>query len=479
MHITSAKMAFAALALLGSVQAHTRFTTLFVDGQNQGDGVCVRMDMNAQKTNSPIAGIQSPEMACGKRGLSKLCYQDTNSWLGRNGETGVARVCPAKGGSTLTFEFREWVDGSRPGAINPQHEGPCAVYLKKVDHAIASNNAAGDGWFKIWDESFDEAAGKWCINKMIANNGHLSVTIPSDIEGGYYLVRPELLALHAAQDSPPDPQFYVGCAQIYLDSTGSAKPATVTIPENYVDISMPGMTFNIYKKPLALPYPMYGPPAYKAGGSRAKRANPSESPAETDDTAEDDSSDEGSGDEGGDAEGDATNDYAAESTSDTAASSPALLSESPVAPTSASTPGPSAASIPIKNERSSSSSSSGSGQTEGLKPEGCIMVNANWCGFEVKSYTDENGCWSSSADCWKQSRACFDQAPPTGAKNCDLWNDKCNHLDSTCNAKQFTGPPDAGKDLTPTPPNLAARKLMALVKKHESHVMRRVHRARH
>lgn len=65
MHITAAKSTLAALALLGSVQAHTRFTTLFVDGKNQGDGVCIRMDMNANTCNSPIAGIQSPEMACG------------------------------------------------------------------------------------------------------------------------------------------------------------------------------------------------------------------------------------------------------------------------------------------------------------------------------------------------------------------------------------------------------------------------------
>ncbi len=69
MHVPPAKtaLALAALALLGSVQAHTRFTTLFVDGQNQGDGVCIRMDMHGETTSSPIKGLQSPEMACGKK----------------------------------------------------------------------------------------------------------------------------------------------------------------------------------------------------------------------------------------------------------------------------------------------------------------------------------------------------------------------------------------------------------------------------
>jgi Auxiliary Activity family 9 (formerly GH61) len=375
--------------------------------------------------------------------------------------------------------------------------------MKKVDSAIASNNAAGDGWFKVWDEGYDEAAGKWCINKMIDNNGHLSVTVPSDIEGGYYLVRPELLALHAAQDSPPDPQFYVGCAQIYLESTGSAKPATISIPENYVDISMPGMTYNIYSKPLALPYPLFGPPAYGAGGSQdtpapsvtaspassasavASSASAVASPSvstygkatETDDTATDDteadyaSDDECEADIENDVESDTADESADNSTYDTVDSTPA---SPPSTSAAASSPTP----VPTKNQSTSPSSS---GQTEGLKPEGCIMVNGNWCGFEVKSYSDENGCWSSSANCWEQSKDCFDHTPPTGAKNCDLWTDKCNHLDDTCNAKQFNGPPDAGKDLTPTPPDLAAtasRKLMALVKKHESHVMRRAYRAR-
>ncbi len=453
----------------------------------------------------------------------------------------------------MTFEFREWVDGSQPGAIDPQHQGPCAVYMKKVESAIADNNAAGDGWFKIWDEGFDEAAGKWCINKMIENNGHLSVKMPFDIEAGYYLVRPELLALHAAQESPPDPQFYVGCAQIYLESTGSANPATISIPENYVDISMPGLTFNIYSKPLALPYPMFGPSAYNGGGSPAPSAtatatrpsvssssvvsSPSTSdyveapesttpaaPAtsdavETDSTETDDADTYGSDvdtpannaevdntqaddTEDDDAEVDDTQTEnteeddleEAEADEDDAEADDADVGDSEDdGAEEDDAEGNNTSDDECDAEESEDDSESDENQTsssysrrdvqiEGLKPEGCIMVNANWCGFEVKSYSDENGCWSASADCWTQSKACFDQAPPTGAQNCELWNDKCNNLDDTCNAKQFTGPPNAGKDLTPTPPDLAStasRKLMALVRKHESHVMRRAYRARH
>ena len=96
---------------------------------------------------------------------------------------------------------------------------------------------------------------------MITNHGHLSVDLPHDLLGGYYLVRPELLALHQADKTPSDPQFYVGCAQLFIHSSGAAIPAqedTVQIP-GYVAAGQPPVTFNIYAQPLALPYPMPGP----------------------------------------------------------------------------------------------------------------------------------------------------------------------------------------------------------------------------
>ena len=142
--------------------------------------------------------------------------------------------------------------------------------MKKVDSAIANDTAAGDGWFKIWDESYDETAGKWATEKMIANDGHLSVSIPEDIEGGSYLLRSELLALHNAEHIPADPQFFVGCAQIFLSSAGTKIPSnTVSIP-GYIDMTKnnAALTFNIYAQPMALPYPMIGPTAYTSSSKR-------------------------------------------------------------------------------------------------------------------------------------------------------------------------------------------------------------------
>lgn len=272
--------------------------------------------------------------------MSAMIPAKTNTIKGIDGEKGVSRVCPVNAASTLTFEFREWPDGTNPGSIDDGHKGPCSVYMKKVDSAVANNNAAGDGWFKIWDSTYDD--GKWCTEKMIENNGHISVNVPEDIAGGNYLVRTELLALHAAQDSPPDPQFYVGCAQVFVESTGTAKPATVDIGEGFYDLDMPGLTYNIYDEPLKLPYPSFGPDVYKPKPKSSTRR--SESVGEIPDFA---------------------------------LGSPVKHVKTP-------------------NAKKPQKSNPAPKQKQGLKPKGCIMVNANWCGFEVPSYNDEEGCWDVS-----------------------------------------------------------------------------------
>ncbi|KAF7596950.1 hypothetical protein BBP40_011316 [Aspergillus hancockii] len=235
--------------------SHTTFTTLYVDEVNQGDGTCIRMGHDGSTVNFPIEPLSSKDIACG-----------------RDGEKGVARVCPAKANSLLTFEFREYADGSQDGSIDPSHKGPCAVYMKKVDDATADDNAAGDGWFKIFHTGFDESVGKWCTDKLIDNKGFLSVNLPPDIEDGYYLIRTEILALHnSAFADPLDPQFFVNCAQIFVQGGGSAKPETVNIGEGTYTLDTPGLKYNIYAKPLQLPYPIPGPAVYQ-GKSVAERS---------------------------------------------------------------------------------------------------------------------------------------------------------------------------------------------------------------
>ncbi|XP_014560184.1 lytic polysaccharide monooxygenase [Bipolaris victoriae FI3] len=332
----------AALASAPAALAHTVFTDFYVDGVPQGDGVAIRMNPSGEHTSSPIGSLDSTDMACNVQGTK-----------------GVSRTQTVQDGSVLTFEIREWPDDPSKERLDPGHKGPCAVYLKKVEDAT-TDTAAGDGWFKIFDHGYDADSKQWCTDKIIANNGLLSVTLPENLLQGDYLARPEILALHAAKDG--DPQFYTGCAQIFLKSSGNLVPeSTVSIP-GYVKYNEPSTDFDIYNTP-ATEYVVPGPKVAKLTAGASK--------------------------------------------------------------------------------------SSATVQTKGLKPQGCVMENANWCAKEVQSYTDEKGCWAAAEDCWAQSDVCYDSAPPTGGKNCKLWQDKCTDIGAQCKAGNWVGPPNKGKDLTP------------------------------
>ena len=213
MHSTLKGVILAA-GLAAVAKAHTSFTTLFINGENQGDGVCVRMPHDGSTATYPIDGVTSSDMVCGRDGLEPVPF-----------------TCSAPQGASITFWWREWADYAKPGSIDQSHMGPCAVYLKQTAN-MSSESGEGDGWFKIWEEDYDDSLGKWCTDKLIDNEGFLTVSLPSGLPRSEYLVRPEILALHASTQG--DPQFYVGCAQLHVAGPNSG---TLSIPaENKVSI---------------------------------------------------------------------------------------------------------------------------------------------------------------------------------------------------------------------------------------------------
>lgn len=100
----------------------------------------------------------------------------------------------------------------------------------------------------------------------------MSIDIPKSLPGGDWLFRPELLALHNADKG--DPQFYTGCAQVFVqsDKTGNLdvpSEYSVSIP-GYVQADTPGLTFNIYEP--RFPYPMPGPKVYQPAADSEMKA---------------------------------------------------------------------------------------------------------------------------------------------------------------------------------------------------------------
>jgi len=63
----------AVLPLISLAASHTAFTTLYVDKQNQGDGVCVRMNRDPKTATFPIEPLSSGDIACGTDTNVELC----------------------------------------------------------------------------------------------------------------------------------------------------------------------------------------------------------------------------------------------------------------------------------------------------------------------------------------------------------------------------------------------------------------------
>lgn len=53
-------------------------------------------------------------------------------------------------------------------------------------------------WFKIWEDGFDANNSTWGVDRLIANKGKHTFTIPSCIASGNYLVRTEIIGEEAS-----------------------------------------------------------------------------------------------------------------------------------------------------------------------------------------------------------------------------------------------------------------------------------------
>lgn len=202
---------FSVLAAAGLASAHTIFLSLEADGVNNG----VSYGIRTPTYDGPQMDVTSQYIACNG---------DPNP------TTPSDKIISVTAGSTVTAIWRHTLQSGPDDVMDASHLGPTLAYLKKVDDAT-SDPGSGDGWFKIQEDGYSN--GVWGTTKVIQNEGRHEIQIPDCIEPGQYLLRAEMIALHAAA-SYPGAQFYMECAQIEITgSSGSASPATVSLPGAY------------------------------------------------------------------------------------------------------------------------------------------------------------------------------------------------------------------------------------------------------
>ena len=77
---------------------------------------------------------------------------------------------------------------------------------KRVDSALQTS-VTGLKWFKIYEDGLSADQVTWATDKMIANKGLVSFTMPSCIPSGNYFMRAEL--------SESQPQSFLATAFAY------------------------------------------------------------------------------------------------------------------------------------------------------------------------------------------------------------------------------------------------------------------------
>ncbi|KAH7355576.1 glycosyl hydrolase family 61-domain-containing protein [Pyrenochaeta sp. MPI-SDFR-AT-0127] len=215
--IAVASLALAALTEVA--QAHYIFQYLTANGAKGS----LFQNIRPVPNNSPVTVLTDNNLRCNVNG-------------GSGGSTTTVSVAA---GSSISFTADQAV----------YHQGPVSFYLSKASSAVGSDGS-GD-WFKIKEigPSFASGQAVWDMSATY------SVSIPSQVPAGEYLLRIEQLGIHNP-GSPP--QFYIACAQIKITGSGSGNPSPVVKIPGHVKSTDSGYTANIYQ-PSFTSYVVPGP----------------------------------------------------------------------------------------------------------------------------------------------------------------------------------------------------------------------------
>ncbi|KAF8597297.1 hypothetical protein BDV93DRAFT_527530 [Ceratobasidium sp. AG-I] len=212
----------AVLASASATYAHSIARAVFINGVDQGLGV--GSYIRGPPDNSPVKDLTSSAVACNVNNAA------------------VPKTLEVSAGDQITFEWSH--DNRNDDIIDPSHKGPVQVYV-----APTSSNGAGAVWVKLFSQAFTD---DWATNKLIANKGHITVTVPN-LKAGEYLFRPEIVALHEADTAynvnpARGVQLYMECVQFKVVSAGTvALPAGIDFAKSYT-YADPGLVFDVYSK---------------------------------------------------------------------------------------------------------------------------------------------------------------------------------------------------------------------------------------
>jgi len=261
--MSALKYALLVSAMLHAANAHGTVTGVMADGVFY-EGY--NPSMQFQNPPPKVVGWSIPQdLSNGFVSADKYSDPDIICHVGAKPAPIAAKVTA---GSNVTVFWTPWP---------VSHRGPVMDYLAPCNGDCANVDKANLQFFKVDAVGLVDgstAPGKWASDVMIAKNNSWTLTIPSEIAEGQYVLRHETIALHDA-GREGGAQNYPQCINIDVQGGGSEKPSGVKGTQLY-KASDAGIKINIYQDNIK--YSIPGPPVIgkqqkRTPGRRLKRAN--------------------------------------------------------------------------------------------------------------------------------------------------------------------------------------------------------------
>ncbi|PGH16782.1 hypothetical protein AJ80_05097 [Polytolypa hystricis UAMH7299] len=231
------------LALLSSVSAHGHVSSVTADGVTYPGGIPGQQNPDAvgwsadNQDNGFVApdAFSSPDIACHKSSQAA---------------PSSAKVAA---GSTITLQWNTWPDS---------HHGPVIDYIASCNGDCSSASASSLSFAKIAERGLISGSnpGNWASDDLIAQGNSWTVTIPSGLAAGNYVLRHEIIALHSAGQAN-GAQSYPQCVNLEVTGGGGSTPNGSPATSFYTPTD-PGILFNLYEPDLQ--YTIPGPALWSA-----------------------------------------------------------------------------------------------------------------------------------------------------------------------------------------------------------------------
>jgi lytic cellulose monooxygenase (C1-hydroxylating) len=175
-------------------------------------------------------------------------------------------------GESISLQWTEWPES---------HHGPVIDYLAPCGEDCTSVDKTQLLFTKIDEAGLNDgspAPGNWASDDLIANNNSWTVTIPSTVAAGKYVLRHEIIALHSAFDVG-GAQNYPQCINLEVEGAGTQELVSGTKGTELYTDQDPGILLSIYY-PALTNYTIPGPVLMDGSGS-SSGPKPSSTPSST------------------------------------------------------------------------------------------------------------------------------------------------------------------------------------------------------